>query len=95
MKHTKVKYDKIGEPRDNKRVKAHVGDVIEMAGTKVRGRVVKITNSKKEGYSDWYYKIRFENGKEQWLMATQKWKVEIVSSDKLLKGLKGKNEGCQ
>ena len=65
-KHTKVRYDKVGEPRDNKRVKAHVGDVIEMYGTGVRGQVVRITHSKKWKYNDWYYKIQFENGKEQW-----------------------------
>ena len=84
-KHTKIRYDKIGEPRGNKRVKAHVGDVIEIVGTKVRGRVIRITNSKKtekslwgpwkEKHSDWFYKILFENGKNQWLTPTAKWRV--------------------
>ena len=88
-KHTKVRYDKVGEPRDNKRVKAHVGDVIEFTnlnGDSVwRGRVIRITHSKKTRtnlyglicgeYSDWFYKIRFENGFENWLQPTTYWRV--------------------
>lgn len=93
-KHIKVRYDKIGEPRDNKRVKAHVGDVIEIVGTTVRGRVIRITNSKKttvytyckvgDGkYSDWFYKIRFENGHENWLRPGEAWRVvEDANKDK-------------
>jgi len=98
MKHEKVRYDKIGEPRGNKRVKAHVGDVIEIVGTHVIGRVIRITNSKKtekdmwsswrRTYSDWFYKIRFENGKEQWLMPTQKWRV-VIDANKNIKQRKG------
>lgn len=91
-KHTKLRYDKIGDPRGNKRVKAHVGDVIEIVGTTIRGQVIRITNSKKTDtnkygevygkYSDWFYKIRFENRtRERWLMATPQWRV-IEDADK-------------
>ena len=81
----KTRYTKKGEPK-SKRTKAHVGDKIKfvkrnsygiLIGTK--GKVISVVRSVKpfafSSYTDYHYKVKLDNGKVVWIMASGTWKV--------------------
>lgn len=98
--HMKFTYVRKGEPFENERVKAHVGNIIEMLSDVKRGnlrkgmkgKIIAITNSKKKGdnlqdFSDWFYKVEIE-GRDYWIMAGGTW--EVIPKEELTSEMLGK-----
>ena len=84
---SKTRYAATGEPYNNRRVKAHVGDHIvftELNCYRIPkdqiGQVIRMTHSTKTGWHRgllhaWYYKVDFKDLGQKWIMASSYWKV--------------------